>query len=54
MILAMAALSAAFVASAGTLTGKIAEKCKSVSTDRFHGFERTRFEFMGCTAWVHR
>ena len=48
----VAALSAAFAASAGTLTGKISEKCKAVSTDKFHGFERTRFEFMGCTAWV--
>jgi len=50
--LVLAVLSAAFTVSAGNLTGKIAAKCKVTGTDRFHGFERTRFEFKGCEAWV--
>ena len=48
----VAATLAAIVANAGNLTDKIAEKCKIIGTDRFYGFERTRFEFRGCTAWV--
>lgn len=48
----IAATLAAIVANAGNLTDKIAEKCKIIGTDRFYGFERTRFEFRGCTAWV--
>lgn len=51
-ILLLAVTAASMAASAGYLTDKIAEKHKIIGTDRFHGFERTKFEFRGCTAWV--
>lgn len=37
---------------AGSLTSKIAEKHKIVSTDVWFGGERTTFDFNGHTAWV--
>jgi pimeloyl-ACP methyl ester carboxylesterase len=48
----LAALAASMAAMAGNLTDKIAEKHKIVATDKFYGFDRTRFEFQGCTAWI--
>lgn len=47
-----AAVAASLAVQAGNLTDKIAEKCKVIATDKFYGFDRTRFEFNGCTAWV--
>ena len=44
-VLSMAAI-------AGQLTDKIAQKHRIIATDKFYGFNRTQFEFMGCTAWV--
>lgn len=51
-VMLMASALVAALASAGNLTDKIAVKCKIIGTDKFYGFERTRFEFRGCTAWV--
>ena len=48
----MAALVAAQMVQAGSLTEKIAKDCKVLGTDVFAGGERTRFEFEGCEAWV--
>lgn len=48
----MAAALAALAVSAGNLTDKISEKCTILGTDTFHGFNRTKFTFGGCTAWV--
>ena len=48
----LAALVAAQMVQAGSLTEKIAKDCKVLGTDVFAGGERTRFEFEGCEAWV--
>lgn len=37
---------------AGIDAGKIAEKCKVVLRDKMLGFDRIKFEFEGCLAWV--
>ena len=51
-ILLLAAAVVSLSAPAGYLTDKIAEKHKVIATDKFHGFDRTRFDFRGCEAWV--
>jgi pimeloyl-ACP methyl ester carboxylesterase len=51
LILIVAAISSISV-SAGKLTEKIAQSHKVITTDKFYGFDRTRFEFQGCEAWV--
>ena len=38
--------------NAGPDGDRIAEKCKVISRDRMQGFDRIRFEFEGCLAWV--
>ena len=48
----LAALVAAQMVQAGSLTERIAKDCKVLGTDMFAGGERTRFEFEGCEAWV--
>lgn len=37
---------------AGPDADRIAAKCKVLSRDRMQGFDRVRFEFEGCMAWV--
>lgn len=51
-MLMFAAAVLSFAVSGGVLTDKISEKCKVIAVDKFHGFDRTRFEFQGCEAWV--
>jgi len=50
----VAALAGSMIAStwAGNLTERISKSCKVIGTDRFYGFERTKFEFRGCSAWI--
>ena len=49
LILSVAGVSAAL---AGPDADRIAAKCKVLSRDRMQGFDRIRFEFEGCMAWV--
>lgn len=49
LILSVAGVSAAL---AGPDADRIAVKCKVLSRDRMQGFDRIRFEFEGCMAWV--
>ena len=49
LILSVAGVSAAL---AGPDVDRIAAKCKVLSRDRMQGFDRIRFEFEGCMAWV--
>ena len=49
LILSVAGVSAAL---AGLDADRIAAKCKVLSRDRMQGFDRIRFEFEGCMAWV--
>ena len=49
LILSVAGLSAVL---AGPDADRIAAKCKVLSRDRMQGFDRIRFEFEGCMAWV--
>ena len=49
LILSVAGVSAAL---AGPDAERIAVKCKVLSRDRMQGFDRIRFEFEGCMAWV--
>ena len=49
LILSVAGVSAAL---AGPDAERIAAKCKVLSRDRMQGFDRIRFEFEGCMAWV--
>lgn len=49
LILSVAGVSAVL---AGPDADRIAAKCKVLSRDRMQGFDRIRFEFEGCMAWV--
>lgn len=49
LILSVAGMYAAL---AGPDADRIAAKCKVLSRDRMQGFDRIRFEFEGCMAWV--
>ena len=48
----LASAVVAATAFAGLDADRIASKCKVLARDRMQGFERIRFEFEGCTAWV--
>jgi pimeloyl-ACP methyl ester carboxylesterase len=48
----MVTLCAVSVLMAGPDGDKIAGKCKVIGRDRMQGFDRIRFEFEGCMAWV--
>lgn len=49
LMLSVAGVSAAL---AGPDADRVAAKCKVLSRDRMQGFDRIRFEFEGCMAWV--
>ncbi len=52
IIFSLILILATFVAYSSDLVEKIAQSHKIVKKDKFYGFDRTQFEFMGCTAWV--
>ena len=51
-IAAMLTMFCSLALQAGPDGDRIAEKCKVISRDRMQGFDRIRFEFEGCLAWV--
>ena len=52
IVVAVLAVFAPAALMAGTDGDRIAQKCKVVNRDKMIGFDRIKFEFEGCLAWV--